>query len=521
MWVKSIRLKNIKSFADSGPINFTKGINVIVGPNNSGKSAILRAVYFLQGIEGDGYTWQRIFLHEGLRVNEQKSEVILELSDADKAQLACLHPDPNFNINTWTPEFIFSGGNTAANPTMRKNNPSTGYQPVNPPIVCQREPNNFIYPYFWGRNPPSYDLAINVANATAVQQSFGNLPAKIDRISNPHAPGYELFEETCEKCFGFPVSTTTFKQGKQAGFILKSGTFIPLEMLGAGTFSILTFLSHLCAAKGKLFLIEEPENDIHPTALKALLDIIIKQSAQNQFIVSTHNNIVLRTLGSVENAKVFALSLDLGSNDGIPTSTCSLVEQNAEARCEVLKNLGYNPSDFLNYDAYLIVEESTAEKVIRDFMIPYMFPKLQGRLRTIAARGISDVEASFHDLHRLFVFIHKQPVYASRAWVAVDQGPEAEKIIGKLRETFKTWDPTHFQTFPASNFEEFYPAVFQDKVSVAFAEKGLSRQKLKGELAVEVTRWAIDNTAEAKAAFDASAPAVLKFLADIQAKLEA
>lgn len=44
MWIKSIRVRNYKSFDDSGPLEFDRHMNVIVGANHSGKSALLSAV---------------------------------------------------------------------------------------------------------------------------------------------------------------------------------------------------------------------------------------------------------------------------------------------------------------------------------------------------------------------------------------------------------------------------------------------------------------------------------------------
>lgn len=41
MWIKTLQVENYKSILDSGELRFGKGINLIVGKNNSGKSALL------------------------------------------------------------------------------------------------------------------------------------------------------------------------------------------------------------------------------------------------------------------------------------------------------------------------------------------------------------------------------------------------------------------------------------------------------------------------------------------------
>src|SRR5579859_6550017 len=48
MWVSKIQLLNIKGFVNTEWIGLSKGINVIVGPNNAGKSTILKGLGTLQ-----------------------------------------------------------------------------------------------------------------------------------------------------------------------------------------------------------------------------------------------------------------------------------------------------------------------------------------------------------------------------------------------------------------------------------------------------------------------------------------
>ena len=43
MWVSSIVINNIKSFEDSGLIHLDKRMNILIGPNNAGKSVIIKA----------------------------------------------------------------------------------------------------------------------------------------------------------------------------------------------------------------------------------------------------------------------------------------------------------------------------------------------------------------------------------------------------------------------------------------------------------------------------------------------
>ena len=70
--------------------------------------------------------------------------------------------------------------------------------------------------------------------------------------------------------------------------------------MGDGVPNVVGLLADLALTKGKMFLIEEPENDLHPSALKALLELVEDGATHNQIVVSTHSNIVARHLGSCE-----------------------------------------------------------------------------------------------------------------------------------------------------------------------------------------------------------------------------
>jgi hypothetical protein len=517
MWLRTIQLKNIRSFVDSGHINLSKGINVLVGANSSGKSTILRTPYLLQGQENQHDT-PRQFLRESLRAGAEQGEVRLLLADPAKQYFPGLQPQ--FDMRAWKPEFVFTGGPSTYTATMRKNNPPNEMAECSPLICAQREPHNFIYPYFSRRKPPNFDLVINHLNQSVVEEAFTHLPAKVDRLSNPYHADHKKFEEICSLSLGLRIGAAAYQNGKHAGLTLEDGAFLPVEQMGEGTLGVLALLAHLCIAKGKLFLIEEPENDIHPKALKALLDFIVAQAQHNQFIISTHSNIVLKILGSAPGAQVFYVEMKQETPQSIPTSTCTLLGDDPESRIRLLEDLGYYPSDLYLYDAYLVLEESSAERVIRDFMVPYMFPNLQGKLRTIAAGGISKVEASFHDFHRLFVYLHTAPQYRDRAWVAVDAGADGEQVVSDLRQKFKDWTPNHFQTWTATQFEDYYPPQFKAQADTVLAIKNkLDRQKQKGTLAEAVAAWCVANPDAAKQWFRESAKDVLALLGEIEKSL--
>ena len=115
--------------------------------------------------------------------------------------------------------------------------------------------------------------------------------------------------------------------------------------MGEGIANLVGLIVDLCVAENKIFIIEEPENDVHPEALKSLLELIISKSENNQFIISTHSNIVTRYLGSIKDSKLFKIALDFSNQYEPPISEISVIPHNIKDRMTVLEELVYEFND--------------------------------------------------------------------------------------------------------------------------------------------------------------------------------
>jgi hypothetical protein len=342
------------------------------------------------------------------------------------------------------------------------------------------------------------------------------LVAKVDRLANPDYEHYDEYTELCNAVLGFRITAQPAAEGKQAGIPIGPHGFISIEAMGEGVSSQLSLITDLCMGNGNLFLIEEPENDIHPEGLKTLLNVIVEKSKTNQFIVSTHSNIVMRYLGAAPDSKVFEFDSTYKRNE-IPTSVIWEVEPTPEARIQVLRRLGYELSDFDLWDGWLILEESSAEIIIR-YLVPWFVPNL-ARVRTVAAGGTSKVEPTFEDFRRLFLFAHLELQYRGRAWVIVDGDAEGKKVAKALRGKYKDWPSDHFTTWDQPEFERYYPSRFADQVEEALAKSHDDKPAAKKALLDDVKAWCKANEAEARAAFADSAAEVIEKLREIDEAL--
>jgi hypothetical protein len=244
---------------------------------------------------------------------------------------------------------------------------------------------------------------------------------------------------------------------------------------------------------------------------------MVESAKRNQFVVSTHSSIVVRYLGAATDSRVFYVSAPKGQ---LPTTAkIEEVQNSPRARLDILRELGYSFSDFDLWDGWLILEESSAERIVRDYLVRWFAPKLS-RVRTLAANGTGNVEATFADFDRLMRFAHLEPMYFEAAWVRVDADPSGQAVVQKLREGYKTWPEDHFACFSKEQFECYYPEHFAEKVaSVLGMAGGQKKREAKRQLLGDVLKWLDEDEDRGRAALEISAKDVIGELRRIEAQL--
>lgn len=542
MIVKSIDIINLRCF-ENLHLELSPSINVIVGKNNSGKSTIIKALYQLQS--------SNVFQDIDVRKGAQFSRVGVDLID-------CTEEDVNrFNLlQEILVESNLESGRILCLESIFKNKKGRHVERLFVPfnyvevyrlldrkrvfwdldedrevkyyeynsITDSEAANNFIYSFLANRSTYSIRNSTTKEDIERSNEVFQYLPAKIQRLANPsNVIQYEKYSSYCEKLLGFkPGIVSVGNNQLTIGCYSDHIEFIPLSAMGDGVANILGLIAVLLTENNKLLLIEEIEKDIHPEALKWLLELIISKSEDNQIVISTHSHIVLKYLAAHENTKVFFVDNEPYNDNKrfVPTAFVSEVVT-AEDRLEKLRYLGYDLFDNDLYEGYLFLEESSAERIIRDVIIPLFYPKLMSKLKTISSDGISDVEPRFYDFRRLFTFVHVGgEVYKNKGWVKVDGDKPGKDVVKRLRAGFKNWDSSHFSTWSESNFEKYYPNEFQHKVEdVLKINDKTSKRMAKKELLIEVMNWVESNPTLAKKAFAESSAEVIEFIGQISDKL--
>ena len=504
MRVNQIELNSFRSFETTGQI-VLGDVNVLIGENNSGKSSIIKAIRYLQegildaakDVRSGGNNAASValwidtedkhpqvrgldelqFIYKVASVNRLDGSVVVQVMDANDAQI------------------------------HQANTSASGQQ--FPMTFKSQEPNHFVVPFLSKRKTGGYSPNVNLFEAASMQIEAASLAAKVSRLSAPSFPGYALYSKACKEILGIEIASTPHQSGQMAGMYLPDGTAITIEQMGDGVPSILFLLSYLATSKGKVFLIEELENDLHPNALKALLDLVAHsaQVDKNQFIISTHSNIVVTHLALLESFKLFRVRSERGA--AIPKSTIEEVPATPQAHIEVLQDLGYTLSDFHLYEGWLIFEEASAESICRNYLIPWFAPKLR-KVKTIAAGGVDKVKVNYEDVGRLVLFTHLIPTYADRVWVLVDGDKAGLTVVKRLHNDFRKIPPDRFGSFDQDDFERYYPEHFQKEANEALkiSDRKL-RQDAKKALRCKVEAWIDSYEDEAKDAFQKSASDVI------------
>jgi hypothetical protein len=498
MRVQAISLQNFRSFDDSGRIDLGD-ITVFVGANNSGKSSVLRGLALLQ---------QNAKLTPfDVRVGASSAQVRMWL-DRIAPPLTGAPASGMF-------EALLSSDDRRGWREVAFRMHLAHATVVGTPQFPSTAPQHFVVPFLTSRKVPVYSEDVREQNAIQITDTLTFLSARLSTVSNQHHPRNAAYTAACEQILGFPVTCIPSQSGQQPGIYLPDGSSLPLTQLGEGVPHVIGLLAELALSREKLFLIEEPENDLHPMALKSLLDLIVLSAKDNQFVISTHSNIVLTYLGAQPETIVYEVS----APRELPTrATVRKVEPEPNARLEVLRGLGYALSDLDLWDGWLFLEEASAERIIRDYLIPWFAPKL-ARIRTVSCNGASKVEPNFEDFYRLVRFTHLETAYKQSTWVRIDGDETGIAVAERLHAKFPDWPADRFGCFARGAFEHYYPRVFADEVAAVLAVKDRKQKReAKRELLTRVLDWT-KQTADARAEFEQSAGDVIEHLRFIEASL--
>lgn len=220
--------------------------------------------------------------------------------------------------------------------------------------------------------------------------------------------------------------------------------------------------------KSFLFLIDEAELHLHPTAQRALKSALIELTERgDQVLINTHSSVLVAEDNAVQNIYV--------ARKEMRKTSVLLVDQPVDKQQVVYELLGGSPADLLLPHNFLIVEGQSEyhfiKKIISRFYIG-MKP-----IQIVFASGDQlQQHRSFDAINKVYSPLWLTPVYRDKAIILCD-APSTTIQQGQLAQ-FKTSypdlevDPVQLFVLPVSNLEEYYPAPWKKTLAEIGAMNG-------------------------------------------------
>ncbi len=315
MGIKSIELNNFTVFTDE-KINFTGGLNVIVGPNGVGKSHLLKLIYAsAQALESKVAFSQKIvncFLPDDYRISrlvqrhQGANNATVKVTSCDRNLIKGKTIGISFNskTNKWDAEVKGEKAWEAQAPIIRstfipaKEILSNAYN-----LNAAVEKSNVSFD----------DTYLDIINSAKIDVSVGKNSAKKDALL-----------KQIEKIIGGKV----VYDAKKDEFYLKQGgknLEFPLVAEGVRKIALLwQLVKNGTLEDGSILLWDEPEANINPIYVPIIVDILLELQRNGvQIFVSTHDYFVSKYVDvrKSEQDKVQFLSLYQTDSDGVKCET--------------------------------------------------------------------------------------------------------------------------------------------------------------------------------------------------------
>lgn len=371
-----LKAKNFKSFGEElQGFEGLKRINVIVGKNNSGKSALLDLVrYFTEPYD------LTVFKHKGKDpelfftkpfIEEDIKKIFPENISSNKIgnhlvyglrwldRRITMRPEPQKAFESIFPSFDQEVIQQYANKIgSQVRNPLAGktYMGITADRDIQPEENGG----YSAHTTTPFPKIENGTGATNIIQNFLNqeplersliekdLLGELNNIFNPDI----IFKRLITRRVGNGVAWEIFLEEENKGFIKlsQSGSGLKTVILVLISTILLTNM-HGKKFSDYIFAFEEIENNLHPGVIRRLLKYISKVALEKDccFLLTTHSNVVIDFFSKDSEAQIVHVK-----HDG-KTSAVKIITTFTDKK-HVLDDLGFKASDLLQSNCIVWVE---------------------------------------------------------------------------------------------------------------------------------------------------------------------
>lgn len=272
MAVKKISLENYKCFSKQIDVVFNtpdnssegKGLNILVGENNSGKTAVLSALTKLKG---------NAVLDKEEKFNGKDVSIIFTDNEEKTTTVSNMPGGAQIKINGDDLNFSFSDIQFIKDTRVWTSNFNGGI-------------NETIY-----RSALSFrrqDIDNNLARALAGLEK--------DEEKKETLKEFNEAIKIIIPSFSSWTIDSTGKTGTYICYEMLNGSSQDIDFsLGSGILNLFRILYGLIVdSSAKIVVIDEPEAYLHPRAQEALSEILVKKSKDKQIILATHSPYIFR-----------------------------------------------------------------------------------------------------------------------------------------------------------------------------------------------------------------------------------
>jgi len=306
--IQSIGLCKILSFGGGVEEIELQPLNVLIGPNASGKSNLIEIFRLLRALPSNPSQ----IIREGGGVSEwlwkggDPIPISIIILNADQIEYQLTFTKVGYRWEIVGEHIVVSGQRTDRIQNQNPDFSLLAHPQVSPEIPSFAETLSSIGIYKeWNtgrfsplRSPqrpdlPSRPLLEDLSNFGLV---LNNLPYRIKRnITDQLTQIYEGVEEVITQIDGGTVQTLIQEKG------LSSPT--PLARVSDGTLRFLFLLTLLNQSElPPLICIEEPESGLHPDVIHKVAELLVEASKRTQIIVTTHSYILVSALSEIPEA---------------------------------------------------------------------------------------------------------------------------------------------------------------------------------------------------------------------------
>lgn len=395
MQLRTVQVIGFQSFGDSGEVHFSDGINLVVGQNNAGKSALLRALQPSLAddrhrtptrweefrlapptvrlcVDVSGNELQDVLLQRGTSyipapeggdpisyVKELLARPNLEFNVVHNPGRDFQAPYPGHGLFNLRPNaqqhcavVISKDGELTFHRQIRAEDTTASH------VFSVWQTNMF---YFSAERMTIGESAQGYAER--LQPNAGNLAGVLDTLKGDRGDVFARLVWHLREIFP-TVGNLSVRPKPSAANMIEVRVWpteamervelsFPLNSSGTGVSQVIALLTAIMTVQNAVIVIDEINSFLHPAAVKALLRILQTEYAQHQYIISTHAPEVI----GFSNPR----TLHLVKRDGYESSVHRLDLDEVDQFREIAEHLGVSMADVFAAERVVWVEGPTEE----------------------------------------------------------------------------------------------------------------------------------------------------------------